>query len=214
MKNSLQDVDFTSVILWGIKVGVAGYVLANYHAILVNIWDYLSGLAGLTQQSISGTWNKHEFVDNLMQSNIGPGIMIAMLLTSLFIFLAIVIIVIAMFVAVIGRIIEALVILAGAPIPMATFVSSATSNIGQNYLKNFMAIGLQGILIVAIYAIYIGLVQQAFSDMATSQENIIDTGQPLFAFIQSLLMLLAYTGVTAMMMFRTRDVAKILVGAS
>ena len=212
-KNSLQDVDFTSIVLWALKVGVAGYVLVNYFDILHGIWNHFSAMTGEAATHLTGAFDKEAFAETLIESGISLGGLIAMIFLIVFVLIIILTLAVVMVVAVLGRIMEVLVLMAGAPIPMATFVSSATSNIGTNYLKNFMAIGIQGLLMVATYAIYMGIVVAVFQELITGDVFAADQA-PIVALLISLGSLIIYAGVTTMMLFRTRDVAKTIMGAS
>ena len=52
-----------------------------------------------------------------------------------------------------------------APIPFSTFGSHEQSQMGQNYLRSLLALGLQGFLIMICVGIYAVLIQSiAFSD--------------------------------------------------
>ena len=51
---------------------------------------------------------------------------------------------IAIFVIVSGRMVEIYLAVSLAPIPFSTFGSKEQSQIGQNYLRSLLALGLQG----------------------------------------------------------------------
>lgn len=215
-KNSLQDVDFTSIILWAVKIGVVGYLLVNAESILQGIWNTVTYGIG-AGQTPNVAFQSETFVSNVMSTQISIGNLLTLFLVAVFIFLVMIIMLVVMFVAVLGRMVEAIILMAGAPIPLATFASSATSNIGQNYMKNFIAIGLQGMLMVAVYAAFMAIVQIALDDLV-SGVGAFTAGTTSSQFFQTttfpLIRVVLYGATTAMLMFRTRDIAKILTGAS
>lgn len=72
---------------------------------------------------------------------------------------------ICIFVIVFGRMVEIYLVTSLAPIPMATFGSREQSQIGQNYLRSLVALGLQGFLILVCVGIYAVMIQEiSYSD--------------------------------------------------
>lgn len=72
---------------------------------------------------------------------------------------------ICIFVIVFGRMVEIYLATSLAPIPMATFGSREQSQIGQNYLRSLVALGLQGFLILVCVGIYAVMIQEiSYSD--------------------------------------------------
>ncbi|MGL5972738.1 MAG: hypothetical protein ACRCZK_03345, partial [Oscillospiraceae bacterium] len=53
-----------------------------------------------------------------------------------------------------GRMIEILIYMAIAPLPLATLPHSEMSSIAKNFLKNFSAVCIQGVLLFIVIAIY------------------------------------------------------------
>ena len=60
------------------------------------------------------------------------------------------------FVVVYGRIMEIYLITSVAPIPFATLGNREWGQIGQNYVRSLIALGLQALLIIICVAIYLG----------------------------------------------------------
>ena len=60
--------------------------------------------------------------------------------------------------------IEIYLVTSVAPIPMATMVNREWGQMGTNYLRNLLALGFQGFLIIVCVAIYAVLVQNMIVD--------------------------------------------------
>ena len=63
------------------------------------------------------------------------------------------------FVIVVGRSFELCVYTLLAPLPMATFASEVTSDTAKNFIRNYMACGLQVTVILAFFAVYDAMVK-------------------------------------------------------
>ena len=87
------------------------------------------------------------------------GELLALYLQSFLIGFTMKILGIAIFVIVYGRMVEIYLAVSLAPIPFSTFGSKEQSQIGQNYLRSLLALGLQGFLIMICVGIYAVLIQ-------------------------------------------------------
>lgn len=97
------------------------------------------------------------------------GVLISFLLFSLIMFLAMFVSLVIVMLVVISRLIEALMYISVAPIPMSTFMNREWGNIGTNWIRNILALAFQGLFIVVALAIF----QTMF---ASSVQSIIDVG--------------------------------------
>ena len=103
-----------------------------------------------------------------------------------------------------SRMILILLYVTVAPIPMATLMSETWVNsIGQNYLKNMLALTIQGFLMLVLLVIYQGLV--------TRTGTLIQAGSGGF---QGMMLLLVSMGIIAKMLIGTHSFAKSITGAS
>ena len=104
-----------------------------------------------------------------------------------------------------SRIIMILLYITVAPIPMATLMSESWVNsIGQNYLKNLLALTLQGFFMLVLLVIYQGLVTRTAVLMNTPQ----GTG------FSGMVLLIVSMGIIASMLLKTHGFAKSITGAS
>ena len=63
----------------------------------------------------------------------------------------------AIYVIAVGRVLELSVYTIFAPLPLATFASDVTNDVGRNFLKNYIAVVLQIVVIVVMFMVYVAL---------------------------------------------------------
>lgn len=103
-----------------------------------------------------------------------------------------------------SRIIMILLYITVAPLPMATLMSETWVNsIGQNYLKNLLALTLQGFFMLVLLVIYQGLVTRASTLMEAG-----DGG------LSGMVLLLVSMGIVASMLLKTHGFAKSITGGT
>lgn len=103
-----------------------------------------------------------------------------------------------------SRIIMILLYVTIAPIPMATLMSETWVNsIGQNYLKNLMALTIQGFLMLVLLVVYQGLVSRTSA--------LIQAGE---GGLQGMILILVSMGIVARMLIGTHSFAKSITGAN
>lgn len=103
-----------------------------------------------------------------------------------------------------SRIIMVLLYVTIAPIPMATLMSETWVNsIGQNYLKNLLALTIQGFLMLVLLVIYKGLLSRT--------STLIEAGE---GGLQGMILILVSMGIIAKMLVGTHSFAKSITGAS
>lgn len=103
-----------------------------------------------------------------------------------------------------SRIIMILIYVTIAPIPMATVMSETWVNsIGQNYLKNLMALTLQGFLMLVLMVIYNGLVSRT--------TTLIDGGNGGF---MGMILIVVSMAIVAKLLIGTHSLAKSITGAT
>ena len=103
-----------------------------------------------------------------------------------------------------SRIIMIFLYVTVAPIPMATVVSDSWVNsIGQNYLKNLMALTIQGFLMLVLMVVYNGLVSRT--------ATLINGGEGGF---MGMILIIVSMAIVAKMLIGTHGLAKSITGAS
>lgn len=103
-----------------------------------------------------------------------------------------------------SRIIMIFIYVTIAPIPMATVMSETwVSSIGQNYIKNLMALTIQGFLMLVLMVIYNGLVSRT--------ATLIEGGEGGF---MGMILIIVSMAIVAKMLIGTHSLAKSITGAS
>lgn len=103
-----------------------------------------------------------------------------------------------------SRIVMMLIYISIAPIPMATLMNNDwVGSIGQNYIKNLLALMLQGFLMLVLLVIYSGLLDHVLGIMRTE-------GNALMALI----MMMCSMAIVVKMLMSTHSLAKSITGAS
>lgn len=72
-------------------------------------------------------------------------------------------------VIVLGRVFELMVFTIMAPLPLATFTSSATNDVGKTFLKSYCAVCLQAFILIVMFAVFrqlLPILQQQVSSLA------------------------------------------------
>ena len=167
-KNAFHEFETFQLMKWVLK-SVIGVVL------LTHTWDIVMGIFTVAQQVVNraaGTiitntdFNIASVVANLetgLESmEIGP--LFGRWFQSMLVGFISWIMTICIFIVVYGRIMEIYLVTSVAPIPFATMANREWGQIGQNYLRSLMALGLQAVLIIVCVAIYAVLVHSIAVD--------------------------------------------------
>jgi hypothetical protein len=72
---------------------------------------------------------------------------------------------VAVFIIVIGRVFELALYTIFAPLPLATFASDVSNDVGKSFIKNYIACVLQIAVIVVMFMVYVAM-QQFFGNAA------------------------------------------------
>ena len=160
--NNLASFEPALITKWIIKTGCAVYLISNTFDITMAVFDLAQTVVAESSGIIAG----NTAVDDTTLLNLQTSLMtlelgelLALYLQSFLIGFTMKILGIAIFVIVYGRIVEIYLAVSLAPIPFSTFGSKEQSQIGQNYLRSLLALGLQGFLIMICVGIYAVLIQ-------------------------------------------------------
>lgn len=103
-----------------------------------------------------------------------------------------------------SRMIMILVYVTVSPIPMATLMNlSWFGSIGQNYVKNLMALMLQGFMMLVLLIIYSGLMNRI-------KDIVLNSLDPIYG----MMMLIVSMAIIVSMLLKTHDLSKSIMGAS
>lgn len=107
-----------------------------------------------------------------------------------------------------SRFIYSYIYMAFAPLTFATLGSRELGQIGQNYIKNIIALGIQTILIIVVLGIYFGAAQSLMISLLGSADLAVDAFQN--AFVQNIIISI----LLIIVLFKTNSVSKSLCVAS
>lgn len=160
---------FTKIKDQGLFKGVWSYITAPAHGTTVNLRYVISQDAiNIFYPDVSllpaGEYNyeDHPFAPD--NSIIQPT------LERLFLtpyFLAMKAIAYVIFVIAIGRMFELCIYLVFAPLPIATFASDTTSEVGKSFIKNFIACVIQVAIMVLMFVLYVAVTKYCMSVYTT-----------------------------------------------
>lgn len=103
-----------------------------------------------------------------------------------------------------SRIIMILLYITIAPLPMSTLMlDNWVGSIGQNYIKNLLALTLQGFFMLVLLVIYQGLVTRTSTLLSQGESG-----------LSGMVLLLVSMGIIASMLLKTHGFAKSITGAS
>ena len=160
--NNLASFEPALITKWIIKTGCAVYLISNTFDIVMGVFELAQEVIAESSSIVTGNTAVNEvglarLEASLMEMDVGP--LFGLFLQSFFIGITMQILSIAIFVIVYGRMVEIYLAVSLAPIPFSTFGSKEQSQIGQNYLRSLLALGLQGFLIMICVGIYAVLIQ-------------------------------------------------------
>ena len=167
-KNNLADFDTFNIYKWIFKTFVAVYILTNTFNIVTGVFGLAQNAVNQSAGLISGDLNLGSdiMLDTILTQleALEIGELIGIFLETGIIKICIMVMSIAIFIIVWGRMIEIYVTVSVAPIPFSTMANREWGGMGTNYLKSLFALAFQGFLImlcVAIYAVLISNVAAA-----------------------------------------------------
>ena len=166
--NNLANFETWIFFKWIFKTFVAVMLITNTFNITMAVFDVsqhvVTSAAGIISGSTAVDASALENLEEtLMDMDLGP--LLGLWLQSIIVQITMSALSILIFVIVYGRMIEIYLMVSLAPIPFSTFGSREQSQIGQNYLRSLLALGIQGFLILICVGIYAVMVQGiAFTD--------------------------------------------------
>jgi hypothetical protein len=201
-KNNMHDLDTWIFFRWMMKATIAIYFVTNTFNIVMGIFDIsqhiVNASSGVISSSISIdiTGSITSMVDGLEGKAVAELITIA-LETSI---IKATMLVISAVITVIlyGRMIEIYLASSVAAIPLATMTNREWGQIGNNYLRSLMALGLQGFFIMVTLAIYSVLIN---SVVITSNIH------------KTMFSILIYTVILCFALIKTSSIAKSVMNA-
>ena len=201
-RNSFHDFETFTFMKWVVKTAIGVLLLSHTWDIVMGIFEVaqnvVSAAAGtiITNTDLNIANAITDLEAGLQSMEIGP--LFGLWFQSMLVGIISWIMTICIFVVVYGRIMEIYLVTSVAPIPFATMGNREWSQIGQNYLRSLLALGLQAVLIIICVAIYAVLVHSIAVDTDV---------------IKALWTCIGYTVLLCFTLFKTSSLSKTIMNA-
>ena len=167
-KNNLHDFETFTLYKWIFKVFVAVYLVTHTFDITMAIFEVGQSVVQQSSGVINGSTNI-EFAAALgdveaQLETMEIGELFGLLVETMLLKITMPILSFCVMIVLIGRMIEIYIYCSVGAIPFSTMVNRDWGQMGNNYLRGLVALGLQGFFImvcVAIYAILVGQIGSA-----------------------------------------------------
>lgn len=161
-RNNMHDVDTFMFFKWIFKVWVAVYIVTHTFDITMAIFDLAQNVVQRSAGVITG--NTAIPFDTVLGSlpdqleMMGNGELFGLLIESVLIRITTPILSLCVMLVLVGRMVEIYIYCSIGAIPFATMANREWGQMGNNYLRGLVALGLQGFFIMICVAIYSVLV--------------------------------------------------------
>lgn len=161
-KNNLHDFDTFNLFKWVFKVFVATYLVTHTFDITMGIFELSQEVVRQSARLITGSTNI-DFASVMgsltaQLDTMGNGELFGLLIETALIKLTAPILSVCVMLVLVGRMVEIYIYCSVGAIPFATMTNREWGQMGNNYLRGLVALGLQGFFIMVCLAIYSVLV--------------------------------------------------------
>lgn len=161
-RNNMHDVDTFMFFKWFFKAWVAVYIVTHTFDITMAIFDLAQYVVRQSSGVITGNTAIPfgTVLGNLQDQleTMGRGELFGLLIESVLIRITTPILSLCVMLVLVGRMVEIYIYCSIGAIPFATMANREWGQIGNNYLRGLVALGLQGFFIMICVAIYSVLV--------------------------------------------------------
>ena len=161
-KNNMHDFDTFNIFKWIFKVFVATYLVSHTFDITMAIFELSQNVVRQSAGVITG--NTSIQFDAVMGSltaqleTMGNGELFGLLVETVLIRITTPILSVCVMLVLVGRMVEIYIYCSVGAIPFATMTNREWGQMGNNYLRGLVALGLQGFFIMVCIAVYSVLV--------------------------------------------------------
>ena len=167
-RNNLHDFETFAIYKWIVKTFVAVYLVSHTFDLTMAIFEVAQTIVQRSAGIITGTTSL-DFVAALGDVSaqldaMGIGELFGLLVETMLLKITMPILSLCVMLVLVGRMIEIYIYCSVGAIPFATMTNREWGQMGQNYLRGLVALGLQGFFVmicVAIYAVLIGQIGSA-----------------------------------------------------
>ena len=201
-RNNLHDFETFTIYKWIVKTFVAVYLVSHTFDITMAIFEMGQSVVQRSAGIITGSTSV-DFATALGDLSaqldaMGIGELFGLLVETMLLKITMPVLSLCVMLVLIGRMIEIYIYCSVGAIPFATMTNREWGQMGQNYLRGLVALGLQGFFIMICVAIYAVLVGQ------------IGSGANLHAAIWQCA---GYTVLLCFSLFKTGAVSKAILNA-
>ena len=201
-RNNLHDFETFTIYKWIVKTFVAVYLVSHTFDITMAIFEMAQTVVQRSAGIITGSTSV-DFAAALGDVSaqldaMGIGELFGLLVETMLLKITMPILSLCVMLVLIGRMIEIYIYCSVGAIPFATMTNREWGQMGQNYLRGLVALGLQGFFIMICVAIYAVLISQ------------IGSGANLHAAIWQCA---GYTVLLCFSLFKTGAVSKAILNA-
>lgn len=161
-KNNMHDFDTFNIFKWIFKVFVATYLVTHTFDITMAIFDLSQHVVQESAGVITGDTaiNFETALGNLTDQleTMGMGELFGLLVETVLIKATTPVLSVCIMLVLVGRMVEIYIYCSVGAIPFATMTNREWGQMGNNYLRGLVALGLQGFFIMVCLAIYSALV--------------------------------------------------------
>ena len=161
-KNNMHDFDTFNIFKWIFKVFVATYLVTHTFDITMAIFELSQNVVRQSAGVITGNTNiQFDAVMGSLTSQLetmGNGELFGLLVETVLIRITTPILSVCVMLVLVGRMVEIYIYCSVGAIPFATMTNREWGQMGNNYLRGLVALGLQGFFIMVCIAVYSVLV--------------------------------------------------------
>jgi len=161
-KNNLHDFDTFNLFRWMFKAFVAVYLVAHTFDITMGIFELSQDVVQQSSRLITGRTDiDFDAIAGSLTAQLdtmGNGELFGLLLETAVIKLTAPILSVCVMLVLVGRMVEIYIYCSVGAIPFATMANREWGQMGNNYLRGLVALGLQGFFIMVCLAVYSVLV--------------------------------------------------------
>ncbi|GMG56910.1 VirB6/TrbL-like conjugal transfer protein, CD1112 family [Enterococcus gallinarum] len=161
-KNNMHDFDTFNIFKWIFKVYVATYLVTHTFDITMAIFELSQTVVRRSAAVITGNTSiRFSAVLGSLASQLdtmGIGELFGLLVETALIRITTPILSVCVMLVLVGRMVEIYIYCSVGAIPFATMTSREWGQMGNNYLRGLVALGLQGFFIMVCIAIYSALI--------------------------------------------------------
>ena len=167
-RNNFHDFETFTIYKWVFKTFVAVYLVSHTFDLTMAIFEVAQSIVQNSAGVITGTTSL-DFAAALgdvsaQLDTMGIGELFGLLVETMLLKITMPILSLCVMLVLVGRMIEIYIYCSVGAIPFATMTNREWGQMGQNYLRGLVALGLQGFFVmicVAIYAVLIGQIGSA-----------------------------------------------------